>query len=409
MRLLEDAAKEALRSAGVDVPRGAAVADARAAALAAAGLVGTDGRVAVKALVAAGRRGKAGAVAVCSAADCEAAASRMLGGRVDGRPIDRLYVEEAVDIAAELYASFAFGALAPRLVVSRFGGVDIEDVARERPEAIVMRDIDPIQGLRTWHAAAAWEAAGLAAAQVPKLAELTVKLYRAFCASDGLMLELNPIAITPEGVPRVVGAMLEVDDNALHRHPDWEESAQESAGPGGRALTAGERAVAVANRTFPGGATRYTELDGDIGLLVSGGGASLYQHDLILEYGGRPANHTDFSPTPTPDKHVAVLDAILDRPTVRGLLVGCNYLQLARCDLIVEALAIVLRKRGIDPGSFPIVIRLFGPNEAEARAIAGAFPGVRYMPRGTTLAEACRAIVESVRALPARATAQGRR
>ena len=407
MRLLEDAAKEALRSAGIDVPRGAVVTDARAAALAAAGLAGAGGRVAVKALVPAGRRGKAGAVAVCDAADCEATAARMLGAEFDGRPIDRLYVEEAVDIATELYASFAFGPLVPRLVVSRFGGVDIEGVAHEHPEAIVMRDIDPIDGLRTWHAAAAWEAAGLPSAQVPKMADLTVRLYRAFCASDGLMLELNPIAITGEGVPRVVGTMLEVDDNALYRHPGWEALAQESAGPGGRALTAGERAVAHANRTFPGGATRYTELDGDIGLLVSGGGASLYQHDLILEYGGRPANHTDFSPAPTPDKHVAVLDAIFDRPGVRGLLIGCNYLQLARCDLVVEALAISLRKRDIDPRHFPIVIRLFGPNEAQARTIADQFPGIRYMPRGTTLAQACRAIVEAVRALPVGAPRSG--
>jgi succinyl-CoA synthetase beta subunit len=404
MRLLEDAAKEALRSAGIDVPRGAVVTDAHAAASAAAELAGAGGRVAVKALVPAGRRGKAGAVAVCVAGDAQAAAARMLGADFDGTPIDRLYVEEAVDIAGELYASFAFGPLAPRLVVSRFGGVDIEAVAHDTPEAIVMRDIDPIDGLRAWHAAAAWEAAGVPSAQVPKLAELTVKLYRAFVASDGLMLELNPIAVGGDGTPRVVGTMLEIDDNALYRHPAWEALAQESAGPGGRALTAGERAVALANRTFPGGATRYTELDGDIGLLVSGGGASLYQHDLILEYGGRPANHTDFSPAPTPDKHVAVLEAIFERPGVRGLLIGCNYLQLARCDLVVEALAIVLRRRAVDPRRFPIVIRLFGPNEAQARAIADEFPGIRYMPRGTTLAQACSAIVEAVRALPAGAS-----
>lgn len=407
MRMLEDAAKEILRSAGIDVPRGVVITDTRAAALAAVELAGAGGRVAVKALVPAGRRGKAGAVVVCSVADCEATVARMLGARFDGKPIDRIYIEEAVDIATELYASFAFGPLAPRLVVSRFGGVDIEGVAHEQPGAIVIRDIDPIGGLQTWHAAAAWDAAGLPSAQVPKLAELTVKLYSAFCASDGLMLELNPIAITGEGVPRVVGTMLEVDDNALYRHSGWEELAQESAGPGGRPLTAGERAVAVVNRTLPGGATRYTELDGDIGLLVSGGGASLYQHDLILEYGGRPANHTDFSPTPTPHKHVAVLDAIFDRTGVRGLLVGCNYLQLARCDLIVEALAISMRKHGIDPLHFPIVIRLFGPNEVQARAIADEFPGICYMPKGTTLAQACRAIVEAVRALPAGAPRSG--
>jgi succinyl-CoA synthetase beta subunit len=401
MRLLEDTAKAALADAGLETPAGFVAADANEAARAAIRLGGPGTRVVVKALVPAGRRGKGGGVAVCDAGEAGSVASRMLGTRLNDLPIDRVYVEAAVDIATELYASFAFGPLAPRLVLSRFGGVDIESVARDSPESIVVREIDPLEGLRPWHAAAAWDAAGVDSALVPLLAELTVKLYRAFCSTDALMLELNPIAVGRDGVPRIVGTMLEVDDNALHRHPHWEAQAQDTAGPGGRPLTAGERAVALANKTFPGGATRYTELDGDIGLLVSGGGASLYQHDLILEYGGRPANHTDFSPAPTPDKHVAVLDAIFDRPGVRGLLIGCNTLQLARCDLIVEALAIVLRRRPVDPARFPIVIRLFGPNEDEARAIAAQFPGVRYLPRGTTLAQACRAIVDAVRALRA--------
>jgi succinyl-CoA synthetase beta subunit len=406
MRLHEDATKAALAAAGIEVPRAAVVTDAQAAARAAAELAGAGGRVAIKALVAAGRRGKAGAVAVCDATHAEAAAARIFAGGFDGRPVERLYVEAAVDIAEELYASFAFGPLAPRLVVSRRGGVDIEAVAHESPEAIVIREIDPLAGLQTWHAAAAWEQAGVPSARVPALAEFTARLYRAFCAVDGLMLELNPIALTPDGTPKLVGAMLEVDDNALHRHPAWRDLAEESAGPGGRPLTEGERAVAEANRTFPGGATRYIELDGDIGLLVSGGGASLYQHDLILEFGGRPANHTDFSPTPTPDKHVAVLDAIFRRGGVRGLLVGCNVLQLARCDLIVEALAIALRRHAIDPQRFPIVIRLIGPHEAEARAIAAQFPGIRYLPREATLAQACAEIVAAVRALPSEAVTE---
>jgi len=401
MRLLEDAAKAVLRDAGIDVPRGRAAVDAAGAAAAARELAGTDGRVAVKALVAAGRRGKAGAVAVCPAAEAGDAAARLLSMRFEDAPIGQVYVEEAVAIEREFYLSFAFGTLAPRLMVSRFGGVDIETVGHDDPTALVMRDIDPVDGLRPWHAAAAWDAAGVPSPMVPRLAELTVRLYAAWCAADGLMLEVNPLAVSADGALKVVGTMLEIDDNALHRHPAWEAMATETAGPGGRPLTEGERAVAHANRTLPGGATRYIELDGDIGLLVSGGGASLYQHDLILEYGGRPANHTDFSPVPTPDKHVAVLDAIFARPQVRGLLVGSNYLQLARCDLIIEALAIALRKRAVDTSRFPIVIRLFGPMEDEARAIAAQFPGIRYLPGGTSLAQACREIVEAVRALPA--------
>jgi len=405
MKLLEDAAKEALRDAGIEVPRGVVAAGADEAAAAARELAGDGGRVAIKALVAAGRRGKGGAVAVVDVGQARGAAERILGLELQGAKVARLWVEQAVDIASELYLAFAWGTLAPRLVVSRHGGVDVESAGHADPAALVTREIDPVDGLRTWQAAAAWDAAGVPSALVPKLAALTVALYRAFRACDALMLEVNPLAVTPAGAPRVVGAMMEVDDNALFRHPAWEAMAEDSAGPGGRPLTAGERAVAHANRTLPGGATRYTELDGDIGLLVSGGGASLYQHDLVLEYGGRPANHTDFSPAPTPDKLVAVIDAIFARPQVRGLLIGCNVLQLARCDLIVEALAIVLRRRGIDASRVPIVLRLFGPMEAEARAIAAQFPGVHYLPAGTSLAQACREIVEAVRALPAGADA----
>ena len=400
MRLLEDAAKAALRDAGVDVPRGGAAGTPEEALSVARSVAGDGGRVVAKALVPAGRRGKAGAVKVCAADACGEVAASLLGMCVADTTVERVYVEEAVDIAEELYASFAFGPLSPRLVVSRSGGVDIEAVAHERPEAIVSTDIDPRSGLRTWEAMAAWEAAGVPSAALPKLAELTVKLYRAFVANDALMLEINPIGVGRDGVPRVVGTMMEIDDNALGRHPAWQRQAEASAGPGGRPLTDGERAVAEANRTLPGGATRYIELDGDIGLLVSGGGASLYQHDLILDHGGRPANHTDFSPTPTPDKQVAILEAILSRPQVRGLLIGCNHLQLARCDLIVEALAIVLRRRGLDPRGFPIVIRLFGPGEAKARELAAQFPGIRYLAPGTSLASACREIVDAVAALP---------
>lgn len=406
MRLLEDAAKAELTRAGLPVPLGRAAGTEAEAAAAALEVAGPEGRVAVKGLVAAGRRGKAGAVTVCDAGDAGAAAARMIGQQVAGQLVERVYVEQAVDIESELYLSFAFGPLNAQVVASRHGGVDIERTAHEDPGAVVTRVIDPGQGLKRWQASALWDDAGAPSALVPMLAAITLQLHDAFVRADALMLEVNPLVVTRDGTLSVVGTMMEVDDNALPRHPHWQVMAEETAGPGGRPLTAGERAVAEANRVFPGGATRYTELDGDIGLLVSGGGASLYQHDLILHYGGRPANHTDFSPTPTPDKQVAVLDAILARPGVKGLLIGCNFLQLARCDLMVEALAISLGKKDLDTRQFPIVIRLFGPREEEARQIAAQFPGVRYLPRGTSLAEACRTIVEAVRELSIPGTAR---
>lgn len=410
MRLLEDQSKSTLRQAGLPVPGGEPARAADQAAQIAHALAGPDGRVAIKALVAAGRRGKAGAVSVCRASESADAAARILALTLEGGRVDQVYVEQAVEIAAEYYLAFAFGDLGPRVVASLQGGVDIESVAHGSPDAIVSRDIDPIEGLRSWHAAALWDQAGAPSEQIPALAALTVRLYGAFRDHDAQMLEINPLVRTPQGDLVIVGTMMEIDDNALFRHPHWQAQAEESAGPGGRPLTPGERRVAEANQRYAGGATRYIELDGEIGLLVSGGGASLYQHDLILHYGGRPANHTDFSPTPTPDKQVATLEAILDRPQVKGLLVGCNFLQLARCDIMMQALEIVLERRAIDTRQFPIVVRLFGPFEAEARAIASRFPGINYLPTGTSLAQACQAIVAAVaqRHPPSQASAEAR-
>jgi succinyl-CoA synthetase beta subunit len=399
MRLLEHESKAVLRKAGLPVPPGEAAGSADEAREVALRLGAPDARVAIKALVAAGRRGKAGAVALCTPGSARTEAARILAIDLGGQRVERLYVEAAVDIVTEYYLAFAFGDLGPRVVASLRGGVDIEATAHDSPQALASRDIDPVEGLRSWQAAGLWDQAGAPSAQIPMLAALTLRLYQAFRDHDAQMLEINPLAITGAGDAAIVGTMMEIDDNALFRHPVWQAQAEESAGPGGRPLTPGERRVAEANQRFAGGATRYIELDGEIGLMVSGGGASLYQHDLILHYGGRPANHTDFSPTPTPDKQIATLEAILDRPQVRGLLVGCNFLQLARCDIMMQALAQVLERRALDTSRFPIVVRLFGPMEAEARAIAARFPGIDYLPAGTSLAQACERIVQAVRVL----------
>jgi succinyl-CoA synthetase beta subunit len=393
MKLLEDRAKAWLRARALPVPEGRAAANAAEAAAAAAEL---GGRVAVKALVAAGRRGKAGAVKLAAGGRAvEAAAQAVLGLSVAGQPTERVYVERAVEIASEIYLSFGFGRLAPQVVLSRRGGVDIEAVAASEPGAIVTADIDPLRGLRVWEAASHWERAGVESKLVPPLAALAAGLYEAFRAADALMLEANPIAVTRDGALSVVGTMMEIDDNALFRHPEWQDLGFEDAGPGGRPLNERERAVIAADRKFPGGAIRYTELPGDIALFVSGGGAGLLQHDLVLAAGGRPANHSDLSPASL-DKPAALFDAIFRNPAVNGVLVGMNFLQLLPCTLIVEALLVSLKRNEIDPRRLPIVLRVFGPKEAEARALAATVPGLRYMPPGASLADAVREIVGAV-------------
>ena len=393
MRLLEDRAKAWLRARALPVPEGRATATP-----AEAGAIAREfgGRVAVKALVAAGRRGRAGGVRLAEGGEAaEAAARAILGMELAGQRAERVYVEAAVELAAELYVSFGFGRLAPQVVVSRKGGVDIEAVAASDPAALVTADIDPLRGLKVWDAADLWDRAGVESALIPQLAALTARLYEAFQAADALMLEVNPIAVTRDAKLSVVGAMMEIDDNALFRHAAWRDLGLDDAGPGGRPLNERERAVVAADRKFLGGAIRYTELPGNIALFVSGGGAGLMQHDLVLAAGGRPANHSDLSPA-TLDKPAALFDAIFANPDAKGMLVGMNYLQLLPCTVIIEALLVSLRRSKVDPRSFPIVLRVFGPKEDEARALAATVPGLRYMPSGASLEDAVREIVAAV-------------
>jgi succinyl-CoA synthetase beta subunit/citryl-CoA synthetase large subunit len=166
----------------------------------------------------------------------------------------------------------------------------------------------------------------------------------------------------------------------------------------GRPLTERERRVAEANKAMPGGMMRFTELDGDIGMYVGGGGSSLLQHDLVLAAGGRPANHTDSSTT-NEDKVAVLIEAILDHPKVKSLLVSWHFQQMGRIDRRVLPVVKVLKERGIDPRKFPVVLHMFGPGEKEARAVCATLPGMHYLESGAPLEEGVELIVKLTKEL----------
>lgn len=387
LRLTEDLTKQWLRDSGLPTPRSFAAASPQEARSAAERM--PRGAV-VKALVPTGRRGKAGAVLlVDDAKEASGAAVKLLGGVVNGHVVRRVYVEERIAIKDEYYLSFVLRDEKPEVLISRSGGIDIEEVARVSPEKLVRSRVDPLNGLDTWAATDLWLDAGLRGASLPRIAALTARLYEAFCRADALLLEINPLAIDASGEAHVVGAMMAIDPNALFRHPEWRGD-NEPLPENPR-----ERAVALANRKYPGGECQYVELGGDIGLLVGGGGAGLYQHDLILEAGGRPANHCVTPPTGSDNRKLkAVLSAILDNPRLHGLLLGFNFAQMARTDIRVRTLIELLDEKEIDTARLPIVIRLFGAGERESRAMVAGRQNVHYVPRGTTLREAVCLIVQ---------------
>ena len=385
--LTEDLTKQWLRDSGAPVPQGLVAASARETRAAAARM--PHGTV-VKALVPTGRRGKAGAVLLANDADeAGSAAAKLLGSVVEGHLVQRVYVEERVAIKDEYYLSFILRDDKPEVLVSRSGGIDIEEVARTSPEKLARTRIEPLRGLDAWTAADLWLDAGVHGAVLPRVAALTAQLYEAFCRADALLLEINPLAIDEAGETHVVGAMMTIDPHALFRHPEWRGDSD------AQAENPRERAVALANREYPGGECQYVELEGDIGLLVGGGGAGLYQHDLMLEAGGRPANHCVTPPTGSDNRKLkAVLDAILANPKIRGLLIGFNFAQMARTDIRARTLVELLAERKIDTARLPIVIRLFGAGEQESRAMVAGRRNIHYVPRGTTLREAVRLIVQ---------------
>lgn len=381
--LTEDKVKAALRNFGLPAPEGVSASTPAEAAQAAERF---GGPVVIKALVPTGRRGHAGAVKFADTPD-EAAriAQGLIGMDINGFECRAVYVEPKVAIVREVYLSFVVEDFPPRVLLSTRGGVDIEAVHRDTPEAIVTARIDPLRGMPVWDAVALWEQAGLETVALPALASLTARLYDFFVAHDGLMLELNPLAFDAEGNIHIVGAMLATED-AMFEGEEGDDGAPLDA----RAER--ERRVIEANRKFPGGMIRYKELDGDIGMFVGGGGAGLHQHDLILAAGGRPANHTDAS-TINMDKVRALIEAILDNPNVNSLFVSWHYQQMAQIDKRVIPAIEAIRERGIDPKEFPVVIRMFGPGEEKARAAAAEVEGIHYMPHGAPMTDGIDLIV----------------
>ncbi len=352
MKLHEHQAKEIFARAGIPVPRGrvaATPADAREAARA------IGGRVVVKAQVLVGGRGKAGGVRLAATPEeAEATARAILGLEIKGLPVRAVLVTEAIEIATEVYVGIVLDRATQRAVImaSAAGGVDIEEVAAKTPEKIVRLPIDPLIGLRP-HDARYLARRLYGDAPAAKAAAAAIeRLHRVFVDGDASLAEINPLVTTADGALWAVDAKLVVDDNALFRRkeiealrdPDSEDASEREAR---------ERGLS------------FVKLEGEIGCVVNGAGLAMTTMDVIQHFGGRPANFLDIGGSSNPDKVVTALRILTRDRNVRAILFNI-FGGITRCDDVARGLVAALAQTRLD---LPIVIRLTGTNEKEARAI----------------------------------------
>ena len=372
MKLYEYQAKTILARHGIPLPRGQ-VADTPAAAATAAREL--EGRVAVKAQVLAGGRGKAGGIRLADTpAQAAEAAEAILGLTIQGLPVRRLLVEEAAAVERELYLGLIVDRAAGRVAVmaSGQGGVDIEEVARRSPGQIARLTIDPFLGLQEYHARFLAGFLGLPPALWDRLGAIARGLYAAFVESDASLGEINPLAVTAAGELVALDAKITLDDNALYRHPDL------------AALRNPEEETPAEARARAAGLS-YVALDGDIGCLVNGAGLAMATLDAIRASGGMPANFLDIGGGARSERVATALTMILEEPRVRVVLLNI-FGGITRCDEVARGVVEALGQLERGPA---VVARLVGTNQAEGQAILAA-AGIQTTE---SLAEAARVAV----------------
>ncbi|MHB1169538.1 MAG: ADP-forming succinate--CoA ligase subunit beta [Longimicrobiales bacterium] len=352
MNIHEYQAREILTAHGVPVPPGT-VASTPAEVEKAAQQFGST--VVVKAQVHAGGRGKAGGVKLAKTpAEAKEVAGNILGMTIKDLPVEKVLVAPAEDIASEAYLGMILDRASKRVVVmvSREGGVDIEEVAATNPDAIRKLAIDPRYGLLPFQAYSLAVSLYDDLKQQRACAKIMQQLYAAFISSGASLAEINPLVTTPDGEVKALDAKFNIDDNELFRRPDI-EALRDTAGEPEAEIQARE-----ANLTF-------IKLDGNIGACVNGAGLAMATMDLIKFYGGEPANFLDIGGSSNPEKVVNALRIITADPNVKVICFNI-FGGITRCDDVANGIVTATQRIKIE---VPIVIRLTGTNEKEALEI----------------------------------------
>ena len=352
MKLHEYQSKRILAAYGVPIPKGD-IASTPAEAKAIAEGIGKP--VVIKSQVLVGGRGKAGGIKLALTPDeAEQVAGQILGMDIKGLTVQKVLVDEAADIRAEIYLGAVLDRNARQVAImaSSEGGVEIEEVAAQTPEKIITVHVHPLLGMQGYQARQLAYGIGLSREHIPVFTKIAQSLYRAFVESDASLAEINPLIINGENRLEAVDGKILLDDSALPRQaqlaamrdPD-EDSATET-----EAREAG---------------LSYIDLDGEIGCMVNGAGLAMATMDIIKLYGGNPANFLDIGGGAGADKVLAALRIILRDTRVKAVLINI-FGGITRCDEVANGIVEAITSLHVQ---VPIVVRMVGVNEDEARQI----------------------------------------
>ncbi|MEF8869443.1 MAG: ADP-forming succinate--CoA ligase subunit beta [Haloarculaceae archaeon] len=355
MKLHEYQAKGVFADAGVPTPKSALAATVEEA-VAAAGTVGYP--CAVKAQVQVGGRGKAGGIELVEdEAELREAADRILGMDLKGLHVDRVLVEAAVDFEDELYVGVTMdrGEGKPVAMVSERGGVNIEEVAETEPEAIAREHVDPAFGLHPYQARRAVFDAGVDRDVANSVASVLTTLYDLWEDKDGTDAEINPLMVTSDREVIAADAVMNVDDDALFRHPDLQEMEEE-----------GEAGGDELERKADEYGFDYVRLEGDVGIIGNGAGLVMTTLDLVDYYGGSPANFLDIGGGAKAERVANALDMVFSDENVRAVVFNI-FGGITRGDEVAKGINEALGR--FDEIPKPVVVRLAGTNAEEGMEI----------------------------------------
>jgi succinyl-CoA synthetase beta subunit len=374
MDLLEYQGKQLFAHYGIPVSPGRAVFTVHEA-VEAADEIGYP--VVVKAQVHVGGRGKAGGIKLAADADeVRTHAGNILGMDIKGHVVETLWIERASDIAEEYYASFTLDRSAKLHLgmLSARGGIEIEEVAAEDPDAIARLHVNPVDGLDEGAARQWVERAKLSPSAVDGTVEMMQKLYRAYVDGDADLVEINPLILTTDGRVHALDAKVTLDDNAAFRH-DWAEY---------EATQQRDEREAAAHAK----GLQYVGLDGYVGIIANGAGLAMSTVDIVSQVGGEPANFLDIGGGANADVMANALEVINNDPSVKSIFINI-FGGITKGDEVANGIVQALGRVEIRS---PIVIRLDGTNADEGRAILAAHESDRFVSQPTMIDAARKAV-----------------